>query len=117
MNLHSSDVVVQVAADNGLITLGPNQAKLYSGKYAGRTTLDVRGKTPTLAIDESVSGVELAPMLKDALRFDKFSGTANLSAKVTAQGLDASQIKQTLNGTASFAVQNGSVKGVDLNKM
>jgi len=117
MNLHSSDALIQVTADNGLITLGPNQAKLYSGKYAGRTTLDVRGKTPTLAIDESVSNVELAPMLKDAMQFDKFTGTANLSAKVTAQGLDANQIKQTLNGTASFAVQNGSVKGVDLKKM
>ena len=117
MNLHSSDVVVQVTADNGLIALGPNQAKLYSGKYAGRTTLDVRGKTPTLAIDESVSGVELVPMLKDAMQFDKFTGTANLSVKVTAQGLDANQIKQTLNGTASFAVQSGAIKGIDLKKM
>jgi AsmA protein len=117
MNLHSSDALIQVTADNGLITLGPNQAKLYSGKYAGRTTLDVRGKAPMLAIDESVNGVELAPMLKDAMQFDKFTGTANLSAKVTAQGLDANQIKQTLNGTAAFAVQNGSIKGVDLKKM
>jgi AsmA protein len=117
MNLHSSDVLIQVTADNGLITLGPNQAKLYSGKYAGRTVLDVRGKTPTLTIDESVSGVDLAPMLKDALRFDKFTGTANLSAKVTAQGLDANQIKQTLNGTAGFAVQSGAIKGVDVKKM
>jgi AsmA protein len=98
MNLHSSDALILVTADNGLITLGPNQAKLYSGNYAGRTTLDVRGKTPTLAIDESVSGVNLAPMLKDALQFEKFTGTANLSAKVTAQGLNANQIKQTLNG-------------------
>ena len=117
MNLRSNDALVQVTADNGLITLGPNQAKLYSGKYAGRTTLDVRGKTPTIAIDESVSGVALAPMLKDALQFDKFTGTANLSAKVTAQGLDANQIKETLNGTAVFAVQNGSIKGVDMKKM
>ena len=117
LNLHSSDALIQVTADNGLISLGPNQAKLYSGKYAGRTTLDVRGKTPALAIDESVSGVELAPMLKDALQFDKFTGTANLSAKVTAQGLDAGQITQTLNGTAAFAVQNGMIKGVDLRKM
>jgi AsmA protein len=117
MNLHSSNVVVQVAADNGLITLGPNQAKLYSGKYAGRTTLDVRGKTPMLAMDESVSGVELASMLKDAMQFDKFTGTANLSAKVTAQGLNALQIKETLNGTASFAVQSGAIKGLDLKKM
>jgi AsmA protein len=117
MNLHSSDALIQVTADNGLITLGPNQAKLYSGKYAGRTTLDVRGKTPTLTIDESVSSVDLAPMLKDALQFDKFTGTANLSAKVTAQGLDAQQIKETLNGTASFAVQSGAIKGIDLKKM
>ncbi|MEK7717668.1 MAG: AsmA family protein, partial [Pseudomonadota bacterium] len=117
MNLHSSDVVVQVAADNGLIALGPNQARLYSGKYAGRTTLDVRGKTPMLAMDESVSGVELASMLKDAMQFDKFTGTANLSAKLTAQGLNALQIKETLNGTASFAVQSGAIKGIDLKTM
>lgn len=117
MNLHSSDVTMLVAAENGLITLGPNQAKLYGGKYAGHTTLDVRGKTPLLGIAESVSGVELAPMLKDALKFDKFTGTANLSAKLTAQGLDARQIKETLNGTASFAVQNGAIKGIDLKKM
>jgi AsmA protein len=117
MNLHSTDVTVQVTANNGLITLGPNQAKLYSGKYAGRTALDVRGKTPLLTIDESVSAIDLAPALKDALQFDKFTGVADLSAKVTAQGLDADRIMETLNGTASFTVQKGAVKGMDLRKM
>ncbi|MHB8743813.1 MAG: AsmA family protein [Sulfuricaulis sp.] len=117
MNLHSSNALIQVTADNGLITLGPDQATLYSGKYAGHTTLDVRGRTPMLAIDESVSGVELAPMLQDALQFNKFAGSANLSAKVTAQGVDANQIKQSLNGSATFAVRDGAIKGVDLNKM
>jgi AsmA protein len=116
-NLHSTDAVVQVSADNGLITLGPNQAKLYGGKYAGRTALDVRGKTPLLNIDESVSGIELAPALKDALRFDKFAGTANLGAKLTARGLDANQIKATLSGNADFAVKDGAIKGVNLKKM
>ncbi len=116
MNLQSTDATVLIAAENGLITLGPNQAKLYSGKYAGRTTLDVRGKTALLNIDESVSGIELAPALKDAMQFDKFTGMANLSAKVTAQGLDAEQIKQTLNGSANFSVQNGAIKGIDLKK-
>jgi AsmA protein len=117
MNIHSTDVLVQVTADSGLITLGPNEAKLYSGKYNGQTSLDVRGKTPALAINEGVSGVQLAPMLKDAMQFDKFVGTANLSAKVTAQGLDAAQIKETLNGTAGFSVKDGSIKGIDLKKM
>jgi AsmA protein len=117
MNLRSTDVTIQVSAKNGLITLGPNKARLYNGSYAGRTALDVRGKTPLLKIDESVSAIELAPALKDALQFDKFTGTANLGAKVTAQGLDANRIMETLNGTASFAVQKGAVKGMDLRKM
>ncbi len=117
MNLQSNDVVIQVSARGGLITLGPNRAKLYNGSYAGRTSLDVRGKTPLLAIDESVSSIELAPALKDALQFDKFTGVADLSAKLTAQGLDAGRIKETLNGTASFSVQKGAIKGMDLKKM
>lgn len=117
MNLRSNDVKIQVSAKNGLITLGPNQAKLYNGSYAGRTALDVRGKTPLLTIDESVSAIELAPALKDALQFDKFTGVANLGAKVTAQGLDANRIMETLNGTASFSVQKGAVRGMDLKKM
>ncbi|MEW6331990.1 MAG: AsmA family protein [Pseudomonadota bacterium] len=117
MNIRSTDVTIQVSAKNGLITLGPNKAKLYSGSYAGRTALDVRGQTPLLNIDESLSAIELAPALKDALQFDKFTGTANLGAKVTAQGLDADRILQTLNGTASFSVQKGAVKGMDLRKM
>jgi len=116
-NLHSTDAVVQVSADHGLIALGPNRAKLYGGQYAGRTALDVRGKTPLLNIDESVSGIELAPALKDALQFDKFAGTANLGAKLRAQGLDANQIKATLNGNADFAVKDGAIKGMDLKKM
>jgi AsmA protein len=117
MNIRSTDVTIQVSAKGGLITLGPNKAKLYSGSYAGRTALDVRGQTPQLSIDESLSAIELAPALKDALQFDKFTGTANLGAKVTAQGLDADRIMQTLNGTASFSVQKGAVKGMDLKKM
>jgi AsmA protein len=117
MNLRSTDVTIQLSAKNGLIMLGPNQAKLYNGKYAGRTALDVRGKTPLLTINESVSAIELAPAFKDALQFDKFTGVADLSAKVTAQGLDANRIMETLNGTASFAVQKGAVKGMDLRKM
>ena len=117
MNLRSSDVTIQVSAKDGLITLGPNKAKLYNGSYAGRTALDVRGQTPLLTIDESVSGIELAPALKDALQFDKFAGSANLSAKVTAQGLDANRIMETLNGTAAFSVHKGAVKGMDLKKM
>jgi AsmA protein len=116
-NLRSSDAQVQITAKGGLITLGPNQAKLYSGGYRGQTVMDARGKTLALNLDETLNNVQLAPLMKDLYGFDNLQGAANLNAKLTAQGFDAGQIKSSLNGNANFAVKDGTIKGVDLKKM
>jgi AsmA protein len=117
MNLRSTDAQIHIAAKGGLINLGPNQAKLYGGGYAGQTSLDVRGKTPQLSLNESLTGVQLSPLLKDAYNLDNFHGAANLGAKLTAQGFDANQITSSLNGSANVAVKDGVIKGVDVKKM
>jgi len=56
-------------------------------------------------------------MLSDALKLKQFTGTADLHGKVTAQGLDAKRVMETMNGTASFSVKKGAIKGMDLKKM
>lgn len=117
MNLRSTDALVQITAKNGLINLGPNQAKLYNGSYHGQTSLDVRGKVPQLSLNESLTGVQLAPLLKDAYNLDVFHGGANLGAKLTAQGFDANQITASLNGNANVSIKDGTLKGADLKKM
>lgn len=117
MKLRFNDAAVQVAAAGGLIRLGPNQAGFYGGRYRGQTTLDARGRQALLTLDDTLSGAQLAPALKDALRFDKFTGTADVNAKLNAQGLNARQIKQTLSGNASLSIRDGTIKGLDLKKM
>lgn len=116
MNLHSTDVAIQISAKDGLIALGPNKAKLYSGSYAGRTALDVRGKQPALKLEEQLSGVEIGSFLNDAQLFPYFSGTGDVSLQLTANGLDAAQIKRTLNGTTNIALKNGTISGIDMLK-
>ena len=116
MGLRSKDIVLQIAARNGLIALGPNTARLYSGSYHGETSVDVRGKTPVFRIDESLKQVQLGPLLKDMKLFDHFSGAGNVAIKFGAQGFDAAQIKRSLNGNASVAIEKGRIEGVDLNK-
>jgi AsmA protein len=116
MNLRSTDVTVQVSAKGGLITLGPNQAKLYNGKYAGHTSLDVRGKSPLLKLEEQLSGIEIGPFLDDAKLFPYFSGTGDVRLQLAANGLDAAQIKRSLNGTTKIALKDGTISGIDMLK-
>lgn len=115
--IRSSDVSIQISAHKGVITLGPNTAKLYGGNYRGRTVLNVAGKTPQLQFDEKLEKVQLGPFLSDAQLFNYFSGEANLALKLSAAGHDATRIKQSLNGNVSVAVRDGAIDGIDLEKM
>jgi AsmA protein len=115
--IRSSDIAIQLAAKNGLLAFGPNSAKLYSGSYSGHTTLDVRPAKPRLALDEQLKGVQIGPFLKDADLFDRYSGTGDVALKLNAQGSDAQQLKQTLNGTARVDLRDGKIIGVNLQKI
>jgi AsmA protein len=114
--IRSQDVTAKVSAKNGHIALGPNAAKLYSGAYNGRTTIDASGRVPQFHFDEKLAGVQLGPLLKDADVFAHFSGAGNVNLALTAEGLDAEQIKRTLKGTVALAVKNGAIEGIDLAK-
>jgi len=117
LGLHSKDAHIQLNAKNGLIAIGPNQAKLYGGNYRGETVLDVRGKTPQLKMNEKLEQVQIGPLLKDMQLFNHYTGSGNIDLKLTAQGSDASQIKKSLNGSAAVAFRDGKIEGVDLVKV
>jgi AsmA protein len=117
MNLNASEVQLPIIAKSGLITLGPSSAKLYGGTYQGTTSLDARGKVLALNINEAVSAVNLAPLLKDMYGINAFHGRATANARLTGRGNDATAIRSTLTGDALFTVQDGTIKGVDLKKM
>lgn len=115
--IRSSDVAIQLAAKNGLLAFGPNSAKLYNGSYTGHTTLDVRSAKPLLAMDEQLKNVQIGPFLKDADLFDRYSGTGDIVLKLTGSGLDAQQLKQTLNGSARVELRDGKIEGVNFQKL
>ncbi len=117
MGIRATDVVIRVAANDGLITLGPNKAKLYGGSYAGHIVMDARGKTPVFKINERLNAIQLGPFLKDIDLFDKYSGTGNLNIKLSAKGLNDKQIKKNLDGTVSVLLRNGKIEGVNLQKI
>jgi AsmA protein len=113
-NLRSTDIEVRVLAKDGLLRVHPAGAQLYDGRYTGDISLDARRDTPRISLNESITGVQAGPLLKDLTGDAKLLGTADLQARLTGTGATPEQIRETLNGTAGFSFTNGAVKGVNI---
>jgi len=113
-NLHSSNIVVKVKAKDGLLQVNPLDADLYSGKSHGDITLNVRNDKPRFGINEKISGLQAEPLLQDLTGDALLAGTTELTANLEGAGTSPEAIKQTLNGSLSFAFTDGSVKGVNI---
>lgn len=113
-NLRSTDILLGLKAKNGLFRAAPTRAKLYQGRYEGASVFDVRTDTPKIALQEKLSGVQAGPLLEDFMGKAHVTGRANLSADVSAEGLDPIQVRKTLNGTAAFQFLDGAVMGINI---
>ncbi|RKZ95388.1 MAG: AsmA family protein [Gammaproteobacteria bacterium] len=111
---HSEKIHLEINAADGLIKLNPISANMYQGQYQGNVSLDARGKTLKLTINENLKDVQVGPLLKDLSGDDKISGTANAQAKLTGNGATVDQIKQTLTGNGKFSFTDGALKGINV---
>jgi len=113
-NLRSTDISFKVNGNNGLVRIYPASAKMYDGQYRGDVTLDARRDALKISMNESLSGIQVGPLLKDLTGDDKLLGRADLSARLIASGKTAAQMKAGLNGNAQFSFVDGAVKGVNI---
>ncbi|MCA1785601.1 MAG: AsmA family protein, partial [Desulfobacteraceae bacterium] len=111
-----SQVRVQVNAKDGILTKDPLSANLYKGTYAGRVVLDATKDIPKLAIETTLKGVEVEPLLMDMTQNALVRGTGDVTAALTTTGLDVDAMKQNLNGNMAFSFTNGAIKGFNAGK-
>lgn len=105
---------VGVLAKDGVAQLSPISAKLYGGDAAGQITLDSRGPVPAIKVNETLTSVDLAPLLKDFANSDRLSGHGNVTVDIAARGEDGDAITKSMVGRVSANVTNGAVQGIDL---
>ncbi|MEO5376363.1 MAG: AsmA family protein [Magnetococcus sp. DMHC-6] len=116
-NLTLRDMLLTLQAKDGIINLYPMQAKLYEGTFDGQVTLNVQGKAAKIAVKETLIKVQAAPLLKDLTGQERITGLARSFADLHMEGLNADQMKQTLNGKADFAFSEGAVVGINIPQM
>jgi AsmA protein len=108
---------MDIDLNDGVMKAKLNQLALYGGSGAGELTLDGRGAGVRLSNRLSAKGVNAAPFLADAVGFNKIEGRANVDVAIAGAGTTQQAVMNTLSGAATFNIENGDFKGVDLEQI
>jgi AsmA protein len=92
----------------------PLTAQLYGGQYSGDIGIDMRPALPRLTMDEHMSGIDIAKLMKEYANSERLSGRGSLDVKLAASGRSGDALLKTLTGTLSTNLANGAVEGIDI---
>lgn len=112
-NLNLQNARIAVKAGNGRLDLNPLAANLYQGTMNGNLSL-VAAALPQITLKQTLSGISIGPLLKDAVNKDILEGRGSVMIDVAGQGATVSAIKQALNGSASLNLADGALKGINI---
>ncbi|WP_198243224.1 AsmA family protein [methane-oxidizing endosymbiont of Gigantopelta aegis] len=110
-------VRLAIDAKAGLLKTQQSIQHLLEGSYRGQTVINVKGRTPSLALNEKLKGVQIAPLLKAVNDSDRMSGKINASVRLKGYGNTSKAIKSSLNGALSFNLSDSVIKGFNIQKM
>lgn len=114
-NVKVAQLRVDVKAKNGVINITPLSAKLYQGSIDGKVS--VNAETSSFTINEKLTGIDIAPLLKDAANLELAEGKGSIALDLTTQGNTVGALKKALNGNVSVNLANGVIKGINLAKL
>lgn len=114
-NVRSTKVRLDMKARNGQVSVSPLSANLYQGSMNGSLSVNAQAM-PSIAINQNLSGINVAALTKDAANFDTLEGKGNVGMNLTMQGNTVSAMKKALNGNLSLNLADGAIKGINLAK-
>ncbi|WP_415713876.1 AsmA family protein [Maridesulfovibrio sp.] len=114
--IQATDIQIDVDAHDGVLAVAPS-FNLYDGQFEAQTRLDANNETPIWSGSGSLQKLDIRSLLHDLLGKDVISGSASVEYDLSGSGLTPDGVKKTVCGSASFAVTEGAVLGVDVAKM
>lgn len=111
-NVKAEQVALTIKAAGGRLDVNPISASLYRGTLAGSAA--VNANDSSFGIKEKLSGVDVGPLLRDAADKDLLEGRGAVTLDVTTTGTTVTALKKALSGTASLALKDGALKGIDI---
>ena len=114
-NIKLTQLRVDVKAQNGQLALSPLSANLYGGSMSGSLGINAQA-VPSISIKQNLTGINVAPLTRDAANFDTLEGKGNVGMNLTMQGNSVGEMKRAMNGSISLNLVDGAIKGINIAK-
>jgi len=115
--LHIQDLLVKIAAKDGLIQMDPMDVKLYQGSVSSNVKVDVQGNEPKSRLAVQMNGIQAGPLVRDLADKDIIEGVVQGDISVNTVGDQPDPIKRSLNGKGELLFKDGAIVGIDLANM
>ncbi len=111
-NAKVSKLKVGVQAAGGHLDLAPLDADLYEGSLAASAKVDAAGNR--MGVVAALKGISLGPLLKDQVGKETLDGHGEVKLNITTDGPTVGALRKALDGTASLALRDGAVHGINV---
>ncbi|WLI07075.1 AsmA family protein [Pseudomonas sp. FP597] len=108
------NAVLKASGINGQLKLDTLSGGLYDGTFQANGTLDVRQDVPVLALQSRIRQVPIERILQAQGQTPPVKGQVTLDSNLTGRGNSQKALIDSLNGTASFAINNGVLLNANL---
>jgi len=90
----------------------PNPLPLIDGLLAATAKVDATGNH--MGVVAALKGVSLGPLLKDQVGKETLDGHGEVKLDITTDGPTVGALRKALDGTASLALRDGAVHGINV---
>jgi AsmA protein len=108
------NAALKATGQGGLLSLANLRGDLYEGNFETTGTLDVRQPVPALNLQTKISGVPAEKILESQGKNPPVKGLVTLNSSLTGSGNSQKALIETLNGNASFVINNGVLLNANL---
>ena len=108
------DVVADFTVNNGVLDVRQFDAKLYEGSIQTTAMIDTNQHPATYRFKNKIQGVQVQPLLIDAIDNGFLSGQGNININVSGQGLSSKRLRNGMTGKLGIDFNDGAVNGINV---
>lgn len=116
-NANVSNVKVVTSIKQGVAMINRFDADLYGGKITGNASINVNDARPHYQVKNTISNVDILPLLKAVAHNNQLAGKANISADLSGNGLSEANLRHNIAGTVKVSIADGAVYGVNISEL